>query len=189
MININLLPWREENRLAYNKVFRVHLIASVGVVLLVMLVLHVSYAGKLNWQLERNDFLQQEIKTFDIKIKQINLLEKNKQAKIANINALLDIQSNRYKLIRTFNGLAEIVPAGLYLTYMRLYSDTITIEGRAMSNSQITAFTKQFTELAWIASAELSEIKTLKNNKGNQNLVGQTNEVAFKLEVLIQSLS
>ena len=63
IININLIPWRESDRILRKKHFIVALIAGLVVAGIAILGMEYIFNGWLNAQKARNNYLQKEKKT------------------------------------------------------------------------------------------------------------------------------
>lgn len=160
MAHINLLPWREEER----KRKRNEFYTITGGVSLLMgvigLAIHIYVGGIVDYQISRNNLLNDEIKRVDAKIKQIKDLEKKKEQLISRMRIIERLQSNRPEVVHVFDELARIVPEGLYIETMEQHGRVLTINGRAQSNARVSAFMRSLEASEWFASPSLTVITT-----------------------------
>lgn len=168
MTRINLLPWREQERKERERQF--YTIAGGAVVLAVLVVgyIHFHVEGMINSQLERNAFLDTEIKTVEGQIKEIKELEAEKAQLLARMKVIEQLQSQRPQMVHVFDELVKMVPEGVYLTSVKQNGTSITVEGIAQSNARVSAFMRNIEAAAWMSSPKLNVIEAV--DKGGQRL-------------------
>ncbi len=99
MIRINLLPWREARR----KAQRQHLGVLGGMVavlgLLIVGAVHLSIAGYISAQSERNEFLKRENTRLDKEIEEIKKLKTEIAALLARKQIIERLQTDRAQAV------------------------------------------------------------------------------------------
>ena len=80
MANINLLPWREEQRKEQTQQFLAVMGVCAVFVALIIVGVHVFIGNAIDFQKDRNKFLQTEITRLDKELKQIDELENTKES-------------------------------------------------------------------------------------------------------------
>ena len=95
MIQINLLPWRDQQREEKQKQFSAWLILILLSTLLVGALIHGVMVFQIKSQQNRNQRLQQEIRLFDQKLKAIRTFEEDKKRMLARAKIIQDLQSYR----------------------------------------------------------------------------------------------
>ncbi|MFV9615742.1 MAG: PilN domain-containing protein, partial [Gammaproteobacteria bacterium] len=75
MAHINLLPWREEKRQEQTRQFATVTVLSLILTGAAVFMVHATLDNQINHQKFRNKILQDEIKTLDASLKQIETLE------------------------------------------------------------------------------------------------------------------
>ena len=99
MPSINLLPWREAERLQRQREFLVSLAASfVAGVVVVGLVVFV-YDGMIKTQNSRNARLTAEIQELDKSIEEIEGLERQKERLLARMEIIEQLQKSRPEIV------------------------------------------------------------------------------------------
>lgn len=160
MAQINLLPWREEERKRKKNEFY-SIVAGAAILMGVIgLAVHVYVAGMIDYQASRNAYLQAEIKKVDEKIKEISELEAKKEQLISRMRIIESLQSNRPEVVHLFDELVRIVPEGLYIQIIEQKENTLTITGQAQSNARVSAFMRALEESPWFAAPALDVIST-----------------------------
>jgi len=165
MTDINLLPWREVRREREKKRFTIYLfIAMAGAVVIVFLIN--MYAQHLvENQTNRNQLLQDEIVLLEKQIKEIADIKKLRQALLARMDIVQNLQATRSLTVRLFDELIKIMPDGVYLTSVERNLDKVTLLGYAESNSNISQLMRNIESNQWIKNPELTEIKKSKEAK------------------------
>lgn len=140
MARINLLPWREAARQQRQKDFLIVAGIALGVTLLVAALVHLFVEDLIAAQQSRNRYLDSEIKNLDIKIKEIESLEKTKSDLLARMDIIQQLQKSRPEIVKLFDELVTAIPEGVYLTKIEQHSRSVVIEGRAQSNARVSTF-------------------------------------------------
>ena len=158
MPNINLLPWREERRKEKQQEF----FAIVGAVLIVGLIIVLGWDrwvnGRINWQDSRNDLLQTEISTLDVKIKEINELKLRKKQMIERMDVILALQGNRPMIVMIYDEFVRATPRGVYFTKMEKSAGNISLIGYAESNSRIATLMRQLDSSKMFEEPNLTKV-------------------------------
>ena len=114
MSGINLLPWREERRIAKDRQ-----LLTTAVLIWVLCAVSVfggySYLGLLQEnQNKRNSYLNSEISKLDEKIKEINKLRSRKDNLIARMQVIQNLQSERTQVVHLLDDMVRKLPDGVY---------------------------------------------------------------------------
>jgi len=152
---INLLPWRELRRQEQDRQL---LSASIGAWLLMGLVVFYGWYyvnGLIEHQNKRNDYLKTEIATLDEKIKEINKLKERKQALIARMEIIQQLQQNRTQIVHVFDDLVRKLPKGVYLTGLAKKNKQITLKGMAQSNARVSHLMNNLDSSDWFTNPNL----------------------------------
>jgi type IV pilus assembly protein PilN len=159
MAKINLLPWREALRKEKQKEFG--MLMGLGAVLaaIIVILVHVFYAQKIEAQQERNKFLKDEIANLDKKIKEIKHLEDEKEKLLARMRAIEQLQGNRPLIVRFFDELVGSLPEGVSVTNISQKGKSITINGEAQSNARVSSFMRKLESSLWLESPQLDIIQ------------------------------
>ncbi len=181
MIRINLLPHREEKRKARRQQFYV-LLGMVSV--LAGLIWFLGFGiinGKINAQVQKNDFLKSEIAILDKEIEEIKKLKAQIDALLARKGVIEALQANRMETVHLFNELARQVPEGIYLKTVKQTGNKILLTGNAQTNARITALMNSLDESPLLEAPKLQETRA--ENVGGRRLN------AFSLEIVISKQS
>lgn len=159
MAKINLLPWREERRKTQQRQFNGMLgIAFVAGLLLSTLV-YLYYSGQVAGQIQRNDVLRQEIAAVEVKIKEIEELDKRKESLLSRKRVIEELQGKRFEMVSLFSDLAKTIADGAQITTIKQTGSDLTIEGRAQSNARVSSYMKNIMASEVINDPDLTVIE------------------------------
>ena len=162
MILINLLPHREEKRVARKRAFFVALGVAAVVGAVVVGVWYSVLQQLTAAQQARNTFLKSEIAKLEVQIKDIANLRSEIEALKARQRAVEDLQTNRNIPVYLLDELVKQTPEGIYLTSIKQNAGVVTIAGIAQTNERVSEFLRntQYNS-KWLERPELVEIKAV----------------------------
>jgi type IV pilus assembly protein PilN len=159
MAKINLLPWREERRAMLQRQFNGMLGLSLVAGLLLAAMVYMYYSGQVTGQMQRNELLRQEIAAVEVKIKEIEELDKRKESLLARKRIIEELQGKRYEMVNLFTELAKTIADGAQITTIQQAGDSVTIQGRAQSNARVSSYMKNIMVSPVISAPELTVIE------------------------------
>ena len=183
VININLLPWREELKEHDKKQFLVMLCLFAGLAILIVSGVHVLFEQKISSQQELNLYLQNEIKVLDAQIAEIDKIQEEKERLLARMAIIQELQSNRPYVVHLFDNLARIIPDGLYLKSLIRQDKQVTLEGNAESNTRVSKFMRNIDSSKWLEKPVLSVIESDKKEASETDSL-----ITFSLQAMTQSI-
>ncbi len=161
MIRINLLPWREARR----KAQRQHLGVLGGMVavlgLLIVGAVHLTIAGYIAVQSERNEFLKRENVRLDKEIEEIKKLKTEIAALLARKQIIERLQADRAQAVYMLQELVQQVPDGVYLKAIKQTGLKINMTGYAQSNARVSTLMRNFAASPYLENPDLVEIKAV----------------------------
>jgi type IV pilus assembly protein PilN len=167
MARINLLPWREELRKERQQQFFTLIGLSAGLMVAIIVLVHINFAGVISNQQDRNKYLNGEIKKLDAKIKEIEDLEKEKARLLARMNVIQQLQTSRPQVVHVFDELVTTLPEGVYLTSIKNTGAAVELSGFAQSNARVSSYMRNIDNAGWLTGPKLSVIET-KDEKGQR---------------------
>ncbi|HET6725493.1 MAG TPA: PilN domain-containing protein [Gammaproteobacteria bacterium] len=159
MPRINLLPWREERRKRRQKQFNT---SSIGVAILAALVVgywHHTMSANIDYQNQRNRYLQTQISSVDKRIKDIKDLKETRKELLARMRIIEQLQQSRPQIVHLFDQLVRTLPDGIFLTSVNEQGDTLHINGIAQSSARISTYMRNIADSDWLADPNLTVIK------------------------------
>ena len=141
LIQLNMLPYREEQDKQKKAKFTRYMIFSglFGVGLLIFT--YVSLSGLILNQESRNQQLTAGIDQLNIQIKEVETLEAEKRDFLARKAKVEELENKRFEAARMIDSLNTVAPEGVYLTGIKAKDvSTYTLSGKATSDSKIADF-------------------------------------------------
>lgn len=161
MAHINLLPWRAEQRGIRQKNFFKAMIAGLLIAAGLFFLATRYVNGLLTEQSDRNSFLQEEIVKVDLKIKEIEALDEEKNNLVARMQVIESLQLSRPKIVKVFDGLVRSVPAGIHLDKLTRQGNVLTFEGVAQSNARVSVLMRELDGSTEFVKPTLDVIKRI----------------------------
>jgi type IV pilus assembly protein PilN len=159
VIRINLLPWREARR----KAQRQHLGVLSGMVavlgLLIVGAVHLTIAGYISVQNERNEFLKRENVRLDKEIEEIKKLKTEIAALLARKQIIERLQADRAQAVYLLQELVQQVPDGVYLKSIKQTGLKVNLLGYAQSNARVSTLMRNLAASPYLENPDLVEIK------------------------------
>jgi len=169
MVRINLLPHREQKRLARQRQFISLVVGLVILAIGVIGLVHIIIASQIDNQLSRNALLKGEIAKLDEQIKEIDKLAEQTRALLARKQIVETLQANRTEAVHILDQLVRRLPDGLYLKSVRQSGQKITLVGYAQSNARVSTLMRNIEGSPWLTAPELVEIKSIALDKQKLN--------------------
>lgn len=185
MARINLLPWREELKQQKQQEYLTVLAVVAIVAALVMMAFSSLVSSQIEHQNHKNSYLKQEISVLDAKIKELNELKQQKQDLQKRLDLIQELQRSRNLLTQVFNSMAEVIPAGVYLTSVEHKGRSIEFKGKSESNTRLAALVRRIDEIRWLTKPAMQTIVADKDRPKLLNEFVMTVEVADS-ESLVQ---
>lgn len=167
MARINLLPWREERRKERQQKFMVTLGAAAGASALAVFLVHMVFQDLIDYQDERNGYLEGENQKLAVKMKEVQDLEKQRQQLIDRMHAIEQLQTSRPIIVRLFDEIVNSLPEGISLAEIHQTSNQVTIKGIAESNARVSNFMRNIDGSPWLKDPKLNIIET-KDDEGRR---------------------
>lgn len=164
MANINLLPWREEQRRERNRITLIGCVAIWAVAALLVLGAKMFMDGRISHQEGRNAYLQSEINALSTVIKEIENLKEKRDQLLARMEVIQNLQANRSQIVHVFDDLVTKLPNGVYYESIKKASGLLTINGNAQSNGRVSALMRNLDASDWFDKASLTVVDVVDRN-------------------------
>lgn len=169
ILRINLLDWRAERRELRKRQFNAMLGVAFFVSAALVLLSWMLASGAVDRQNQRNDYLRQQIAEVDLKIKEIQELEKVKRNLLSRMRVIEELQASRSATVHFFDELVNTLPEGVSLTSVKQTGTGVVIEGVAESNARVSTYMKNLDASTWFDDPKLIVIKTTEKNSQRQS--------------------
>lgn len=168
MTRLNLLPWREMRRREQDRQLLTIAIGAWALMGLVVFYAYLHVTGLIETQQKRNDFLNQEIAKVEKEIKEIAELKKQRDALVARMNVIYQLQADRSRMVRVFDELVRKLPEGVYFTTVKHTGSVTHLQGVAQSNARVSALMRNLAASDWFEAPELDVVNV--RAKGSERL-------------------
>ncbi|HEY2346141.1 MAG TPA: PilN domain-containing protein [Xanthomonadaceae bacterium] len=165
MAKVNLLPHRAEKRRERQQRFYGMLGAAFVVGLVVGVGGWLFYDAQIDGQNQRNTYLTDQISQLDVKLKEIDELDKKKATLLRRKQVIEDLQSNRSQMVHLFDELVRTIPEGVRLNAVKQNGDKLTLEGQSQSNARVSAYMRNIEASGWMTNPDLSVIEAKGSDK------------------------
>jgi type IV pilus assembly protein PilN len=156
---INLLPWREEQRQELKKQFVLTAVMTCVLAAAIVGLIHFQMQAKIDYQLSRNNFMTNEIAKVDEEIKEIKELQKVRRSLIERMEVIQDLQGSRPSIVHLFTEIVSSVPNGVYLQSLTQKGSNLNINGEAESNARVSTYMRNLQSSAWLKDPNLTVIE------------------------------
>ncbi|HYE36276.1 PilN domain-containing protein [Methylocaldum sp.] len=174
MARINLLPWRAELRKQRQKEFIAIALTALLSTGAILCFVHYYIGNMIDYQSQRNQYLESEIALLDKRIKEIEELEAKKKRLISKMEVIQQLQASRPEIVHLFDELARTIPEGVHLMDLTQLDNNLTMNGMAQSNARVSAYMRNLESSPWMKEPLLNiietkqEAKEAKKERGNK---------------------
>ena len=140
MRQINLLPWREEQRQDRQRNFLITMAVVAALAAGAVFAVKSYFDAQISGQNARNNYLRAEIAKLDQQIARIEQLDETRQRLIDRKDVIENLQSNRTLMVHLFEQLVRTVPEGIRLLSVQQAGDVLTINGTAQSSARVSNY-------------------------------------------------
>lgn len=161
MTRINLYPWRDA-KIEEQKQKYIFLLGGSSVITFVFcLSMSWYYSLQVANQESNNEYLNNEIIFTNKKLREISSIKSQKQAILARLSVLQQLDRSRFSAVHLFNEISHLVNPLIVIKKIDRESSKITIQGYSDSNAGIAKFLRDIELSPYFGSAELNEIKVV----------------------------
>ncbi len=164
MANINLLPWREAQRNERNRETLIMCAAMWIVACGIVFAGKLFMDGRIEHQQARNAYVQSEINALSKVIKEIEDLKDKRDALLARMEVIQNLQKNRSQIVHVFDDLAKKLPKGVFYDTITKTENNFSIRGKAQSNARVSALMRSLDASEWFDNANLRVVDVVDEN-------------------------
>lgn len=160
MPRINLIPWREAQRKQKRQEFVVGSVIALAAAGAITLLVNLQMQSAIDYQAERNQFLKEEISKLDKQIAEIQELDARKQALLARMQVIEQLERSRAEVVHLFDQLVRTLPDGVFLTSVKQTQNRIELKGMAQSSTRVSNYMRNIDASDWLADPSLAILET-----------------------------
>jgi len=168
MPRINLLPWREEDRLRRQREFMVAMAGSFVAGVLVVVMTIFAYSQMIDNQQNRNTRLEAEIAELERSITEIDGLERQKERLLARMEIIEQLQRSRPEIVHLFDEMTRRLPEGVHLNGMKQSGQAVEVKGVAQSSTRVSALMRQIDSSDWLSDPSVVKVETTESGPSRQ---------------------
>jgi type IV pilus assembly protein PilN len=157
MIEINLLPVREEKRKADVRQFAAMLAAALAGSILLAGAVHTKLVADVVSTRGQLTTLQKQIDAFGPQLEQVERYRATKQAIEAKLEVIGRLDRSRSGPLHVLDELSTNSPERLWLTRLKAESGQITVEGMSLDNELVALFMTALGDSQYFDAVELKE--------------------------------
>lgn len=169
MIRINLLPHREIKRKRQQKNFYVLAAIFVAIGAAIGFAVHTFLSEEIDDRVERNVYLDSEIKKLDKQLEEIDQLKAKIDELLQRKKVVEALQANRAGAVYLLDQLVRQMPDGVYLKGVAQKGDRIVVSGFAQSNARVSTFMRNLENSSYLEKPNLIEIKAVTDKTSRIN--------------------
>lgn len=158
-IEINLLPWREEQRARRSKRFYV----ALGLTALLGLGggygMTWYYEQEAEAQRQRNAHIEAQSRQLDSAIREISELEQIRAQMLEQVRVFTELQNGRTQTVHVMSDLTTSLEDGVYYTQLNRQGDNLRLSGRAEDNGQVSDQLRQLAAAVSFTEPVLSAVE------------------------------
>ncbi len=167
MTRINLLPHREWARQEKKQAFGLNLFLMAFLAGAIVGLVYFQMNAKIDYQLSRNKFINDEISKLDKQIAEISDLRKVRRSLLERMEVIQDLQSSRPSIVHLFTEIVATVPNGVFLKTLKQTGNSLLVTGEAESNARVSTYMRNLDKSEWLKDPILSiiEVEDIKVNR------------------------
>lgn len=162
MMQINLLPWREQARRVRKIRFVTALAVSAFAPLIFVLVIHMYLGRMANEQQDVNDVLQAAISQEQSILNEMSSKEEETQSIDIQLKFIINLYNESYHAVRVLKELVSLVPSDIFIAQIKRNGDTVTLSGMANSENDVTQLMHSISESPYFDQPALISIALAK---------------------------
>jgi type IV pilus assembly protein PilN len=178
MPRINLVPWREAERKRKRQEFGVGAVGALMVAAAIAIIVNWQMQSAIDAQMERNQYLNEQIADLDKQIAEILDLEQQKARLQARIQVIEQLELSRPEIVHVFDQLVRTTPDGIYLLSVKQTNRKIELKGLAQSSTRVASYMRNIDSSEWLTEPALQilETKGATADAGSQFTLSATQE-------------
>jgi type IV pilus assembly protein PilN len=155
MIRINLLPVRAKKKRNTSLYQLMGMAAAVLVTIIAGVGVHLYYVGQLKDQETKIEEQQIEIKRLEKIIGEVKELEVQKARLLSQLGVIEKLEKGKRGPVRVLDEMSNGIPKRVWITSFKEQSGSLTLEGSAIENADISEFMRSLQKSIYFTDIQL----------------------------------
>jgi type IV pilus assembly protein PilN len=168
MVQINLLPYREQARQVKQVRLGILMACCAGLALVLVVFVHIYFRSIINDQNKINAYLQSQIDQSQIDLTTLKEKKMSQVNLIAQLHYLMNLRVTSYQAVRLMNMLATATPKNVILEKILRGNNEVIIAGQADSDTEVTIFMKNIAAQPGFKQPVLTGITSQQGPTGDE---------------------
>ena len=160
MLRLNLMPWREQQRLAALRRLRLMLVGAAVVALFAVLVIDQLARQRASQQAVANNSQQAAIDVLDVQRAEHEGIRQSYDEVRAQTAALADLRAEQGLVTAVLADLERVLPEGVQLLRLELQGSRVSMVGVAASGAVVAQLMRELERSAVMRELELKSLKS-----------------------------
>ena len=173
-IDINLLPWREQQRERHQKCFFLSLAGAVLVAALGGLGMTYHYAAAEQAQQQRNAHILERMRELEGDIRLVDAHEVARGRMMERVQSFSALQQARLQTVRLLHALTQSLVDGVHYTELSRQGTQLHLVGLANSNHQVFEQMRALAAVPGVSEPALSEVEAAAGGERRRFSLGMT---------------
>ena len=162
---INLLPWRELQRVRGNRMVFGTLAGVFAAGVMLVFTASWSLDRHIEAQQQRNRLLEQETALLEGRIAEVRGFREQRDQLLARVAVIQQLQNDRLVTVRVFDELVNTLAGGMHYLLVEMRARSLSAKGVAESNERISALMRNLDGSAWFAAPNLKRVREDPGNR------------------------
>lgn len=159
MVEINLLPWRDDRRKKKNKELGLLLICGIVITLLFLSMFHYFLACWIGQENNRVLEWQQRLSQISAQSNNLKSIDQQQKKYQLAVHALQRISANQNITLEFFNAIFATLSADIYFDELSRQGNKVTLKGSATSALVLHEFMKKSMYNRFLNQSQLAQVK------------------------------
>lgn len=165
-VRLNLLPWRERQRLAIARRFRLALVCSLLIAFVGVMVVDRLAHLRIQQQAMANTARESQVRTLDAALRRLDEVDASLEAVRAQYARLAGLRAGQGSAAQLLADIEQAMPFGMRLVKVQLQGEQLALDGLAVSSAVLAQFMRDLQRSPLLHGLELRHVQGLPGGDG-----------------------
>lgn len=157
-LRLNLLPWRERQRLAALRRFRCMFLCSLFTAFVAVMLVDRLAHQRLERQAQAGVLRQAELQALDERVQQVQRLHAAREDMRGQVQALVGLRAGQAQMPQLLAEVEAAMSQGMQLTRLDLQDGRLQVNGLALSSAVLAQFMRDLQRSPVVHDLELKQV-------------------------------